>query len=139
MMNQEQYGLDDVIIDAILNKPDKEDFIVDLFFVEDYRALHILKCHFDSTVNFSFPEIIIDDILTCIYEVDFFIGDHGEHVSSSASMSGADPAAYENGEWSADLYEFLGYYLWIEPEGETYGYFKTEKEAQDFGDSNWAP
>jgi hypothetical protein len=69
---------------------------------------------------------------------NFNIREHGEYIDSSAEMSGADPAAYpSDGSWTADLYEFMEHYKWIEPEGEEYGFFNDLSSAKRFGERNW--
>lgn len=127
-------SLEQVIIIA-LQKSDFKEIIVNFM---DFSELnyHVLKVHFDMNVHYSFPEDIVNDLM--YYFNDFNIKEHGKFIESSAIMHGADKAAYPpDGSWSADLYEFLGHYMWIEPEGEEYGFFSSLKSAQSFGDTNW--
>jgi hypothetical protein len=125
----------DEVIKSSLNKPQFKEMIIELLAgVELYY--YVLQAHFDPSVHYIFPQSIIDDLMS--YFEEFDIKESGNYINSSATMYGADPSAYPpDGSWSADLYEFLDHYMWIEPEGEKYGFFNDLEAARRFGDSNW--
>ena len=124
------------VIISSLKKPQYKEIIME--FLSEELFYHVLIAHFDPNVNYLFPDSIIDYLMT--YFDNFSIRDHGEYIHSSAEMGGADPAAYPpDGSWTADLYEFLGHYMWIEPEGEEYGFFNDLSAAESFGIFNWVP
>lgn len=93
-----------------------------------------MAANYDPNVNYSFPGRIIDDIIS--YFENFNIRIHGEYLNSSAEMGGADSAAYPpDVSCTANLYEFMGHYIWEEPEGEKYGFFFNDlSSAKIFGE-----
>lgn len=123
------------VIVAALNTPGyKKDIIELLDFNELYY--HVLRIHYSCELNCQFPQDIIDEIMG--YADYFSIVESGVYIDSSLKMYGADPSAYPtDGSWSADLYEYLGHYMWLEPEGVEYGFFEDLKAAKKFGDQNW--
>ena len=124
----------EVIISSLKN-PKYKDVIME-FLDHDELFYHTLVAHYDPNVNYSFPGRIIDDIMS--YFENFNIRIHGEYLDSSAEMGGADPAAYPpDGSWTATLYEFMGHYMWEEPEGEKYGFFNDLSSAKLFGERNF--
>jgi hypothetical protein len=127
-------SINEVIISSLKN-PKFKDVIVE-FLDQDELLYHTLVAHYDPNVNYSFPGRIIDDIMS--WFENFNIREHGEHIDSSAEMGGADPAAYPpDGSWTADLYEFMEHYMWVEPEGEKYGFFSNLESAERFGEQNY--
>lgn len=124
----------EVVISSLKNSK-YEDLIIE-FLDQNELLYHVLVAHYDPNVNYSFPGRIIDDIMS--WFENFNIREHGECIDSSAEMGGADPAAYPpDGSWTADLYEFMGHYMWLEPEGEKYGFFTNLESAQRFGEQNY--
>lgn len=123
------------VVKSALLKP---DFHGKLFDWLDHEELHFhaLVAHFSPDVNYLFPQEIIDGLMDHL--LDLPIRQYGTYVEDSDFMFTGDPSAYPpDGRWSADLFEFLGHYMWIEPEGEQYGFFKTLEEARAFGDIIW--
>jgi hypothetical protein len=135
LSNDGDLSLEDVIIRS-LNKSEFKEKIIELL---DYDELYyyVLQAHFDPSVNYTFPNSIIDDLLTNVGEFD--IVEQGNYINGSETMYGADPSAYPpDGSWCAELYEFFDHYMWIEPEGEKHGFFSDLKAARNFGNSNYA-
>ncbi len=127
-------SINEVIISSLKNPKFKDIFME--FLDQDELLYHVLIAHYDPNVNYSFPDQIIYDIMT--WFENFNIREHGEYIDSSAEMVGADPAAYPpDGSWTADLYEFMGHYMWVEPEGEKYGFFTNLESATRFAKQNW--
>jgi hypothetical protein len=127
-------SVDEVVISSLKNAKYK-DLIIE-FLDQNELLYYVLIAHYDPNVNYSFPDQIIDDIMT--WFENFNIREHGEYIDSSAEMGGADPAAYPpDGRWTADLYEFMGHYMWLEPEGEKYGFFTNLESAERFGEQNY--
>jgi hypothetical protein len=127
-------SVDEVVISSLKNAKYK-DLIIE-FLDQNELLYYVLIAHYDPNVNYSFPDQIIDDIMT--WFENFNIREHGEYIDSSAEMGGADPAAYPpNGRWTADLYEFMGHYMWVEPEGGEYGFFTNLESAERFGEQNY--
>jgi hypothetical protein len=123
-----------VIISSLKN-PKHKDVIME-FLDQDELFYHTPVVHFDPNVNYSFPGRIIDDIMSCFE--NFKIREHGEYLDSSAEMGGADPAAFPpDGSWTATLVELMGHNMWVEPEGEKYGFFNDLSSAKLFGERNW--
>lgn len=136
LSTDDKLSIQEVII-ASLRKPSHKEKILE-FLDYDEVNYYVLQAHFDPYVNYSFPEDIIDGIMS--YFDAFDIRDKGNYIDSSATMCGADPAAYPpDGSWCADLYEFLDYYMWIEPEGQQYRFFTDLNDAKRFGHLNWLP
>ena len=132
--NRDYLTISEVIVLALYMPQYKRKIIELLDFNELYY--HALRIHYSSDLNYQLPQGIIDEILACTET--FSIIESGVYVDSSLKMHGADPNAYPpDGSWSADLYEFLGHYMWVEPEGREYGFFDNLIAAKRFGDQNW--
>ncbi len=123
------------VIIRSLDKPKFKDLIIEML---DSNELYyyVLQVHYNPNINFEFPKNIIDEIISFIDEIA--LKDHYEYIDSSETMRGADPAAYPpDGTWCATLYEFFDHYIWVEPEGQEYGFFSDLKSAKSFGAINY--
>lgn len=123
------------VVEMAFLKPEYHDKLLDWLGNEELH-FHALVAHFSPDVNYLFPQEIIDDLMDHL--LDLPIRQYGTYVEASGLMFTGDPSAYPpDGRWSADLFEFLGHYIWIEPEGEEKGFFKTLEEARAFGATYW--
>jgi len=128
--------LGDVLASAFAGDPGLESELCELLELRplEYQAL---RAHYDPAVNFTLPEDLVSEVIDAAYSV-FNIREHGKYVTESDTCYSSDLAAYPpDGEWTATLYEFLGHYMWLEPEGERYGFFDRLEEAEEFGRRNY--
>ena len=129
-------NVNEVIEQAVLNQPENEDRLLELLSISKLEYL-ALKAHLDPNSECHFDQESIDSIIKGFIYV-FSIQEHGDFEELSPTCYSGDYAAYPpDGTWNAKLYGFLGHYMWIEPEGQTYGFFSSLHEARRFGESNY--
>lgn len=130
------YDLEEVLADAIAHKPRYQEDIQEFLAISEgeYREL---RKHFNPKDNFTVPEQEINELMAAAYD-NFNIRKQGDYIDDSATQYSSDIYAYPpDGAWTATLYKFLGYYMWLEPEGEENGFFRTLKEAEAYGKANY--
>ena len=133
---KEELTIWDILPEIILDPKNKE-FIVDR--LDNNEAwYHALVVHYRKDLDYELPESVLDDLLSWLHLDQEVIKDVGEYIQESARNYGSDIAANPpDGSWTADLYEFFGFYMWIEPEGETVGFFSSKEAAIRLGHHYW--
>ena len=128
--------LGDVLASAFAGDPGLESELCEFLELREleYQAL---RAHFDPAVNFTLPENLVNEVTDAAYS-NFNIRRQGEEIMESDNCYSTDLAAYPpDGAWTATLYKFLDHYMWLEPEGERYGFFDSLEEAEEFARSNY--
>jgi hypothetical protein len=74
------------------------------------------------------------DDKTCDYitdAIDNYITDNCKHIQEGdIDHEGGDEWVFEDGIYQTELYEIHGFYFYRTPEGETYGLYSSQNEAE---------
>lgn len=126
-MNLQSFSDSDVLVDLISNRSHLKSKVIKVL-DHDIIKYHLLKIHFDESIDYLIDEDIIFEILDFI-EIDVVsLGQyHGNIIGMPITLS--TNGVKQELKLSGRLYEAFNYYAIITKENDFFGFFKKSKST----------